>query len=211
MSNDEKHADSELELDLSATGSNDTSMDDKGLNLELDQEEVKSGPEAERAQRRAEVAEKTAKSLAGRILTGELSIDEIPEAQKYLLPRIKELAHIKPAPKVETVKKEWDFEIMADYVALKKQLKSLSLTKEQVSTIQEEFQDSLKIGKDPYKALERARKLAGIDLTKVRSMSQIHMGDSLQAANQEEELTPEKVNSSSALERFKRIQAKQGR
>ena len=101
--------------------------------------------------------------------------------------------------------------MIADYVALKRQLKSVSLTKEQVSIIEEEFQDSLKIGKDPYKALERARKLAGVDLTKVKSMSQIRMGDPIRAEQEEEELTPEKVNSSSALDRLKRFQAKQGR
>lgn len=211
MSNDEKHADSELELDLSATGSDDTSMDGKGLNLELDQDEDKSDSEAEKAKKREEVAEKTAKSFAGRILTGEISIDDVPEAQKYLLPRIKELAHIKPEPKAEKAKKEWDFEVMSDYVALKKQLKSLSLTKEQVATITEEFQDGLKIGKDPYKSLERARKLAGVDLSKAQAMSQFRIGDSIQAAQEEEELTPEKVNTSSPMERYKRLQAKQGR
>lgn len=208
MSNDETHSDSELGLDLSATEGNDTSMDDKGLNLELDQDEDKSDPEAEKAQKRAEVAEKTARSFAARVLTGEISIEEVPEAQKYLLPRIKELAHIKPTTKPEKVKKEWDFEVMADYVALKKQIKSLSLTKEQVQTIQEEFQDSLKIGKDPYKALERARKLAGVDLSKAQAMPQFKIGDSIQAGREEEELTPEKVNSSSALDRYKRLKAK---
>jgi len=183
MSNDDKHGDTDLSLDLEDVITNDSSVDDAersddqsdevGTELDLEPEEVSS---EDKAQKREQAAEAHAKSWAGKIVSGKATYDDIPKNHQYLVPMIEKLLG-----KKEEVKqaKPSSAEIMSivRFEALKEKLKSTDLEPNQVKDLNAEFKELMATGKfDADVALKKAIKYAGVVIGERAEMPKIKSG-----------------------------------
>jgi|TARA_Y100000310_G_scaffold157840_2_gene157288 hypothetical protein len=123
--------------------------------------------EAERERKRAEQVN----SFFKKIVSGKMSINDLPRHQQWLRPMIEERL-VEQAEK-EKVSKELDLDALVeaklaekederDFVNLKATLNSMRLTEKQTAEIEAEFRDLRKLGVPRTKSLQKAMQLAGV-------------------------------------------------
>ena len=110
-----------------------------------------------------------------KITEGDKSLDDIPAKQKWLKAHIEERLEVENAK--ETVAQEYDVDAIVEeklslklaqekakaaFNNMKEQLNSMDLTPEQKDTISQEFKDFRSDGLSLDKALDKARKVAGV-------------------------------------------------
>lgn len=137
---------------------NDASTNDE---LDLEVEENKEKPKSQDAET---VREKTIESFQRKLDSGQITIDQIPSSQKWVV------KHLKTAPKPEIdidqivdqklAKRENDKE----FASLKDKLNSATLKKDQKLTLQAEYKELVAHGVPSAKALKKAMVIAQVSL-----------------------------------------------
>lgn len=176
MSDDVKHSEDDLELSGLGTGADDVSTDEDSepLSIENDEEEQ----EDSQLSPAEKFAQEQAANLAAKIKAGKLTLDKLESSnQKWLVPTVKALLGDAVEGKKEAVVTE-DVRAIAQsevkqmleaekakaaFQAMEATLKDAPLSKEQISLLKAEYNEIKKHSYD-HKALEKAIKLAGIDL-----------------------------------------------
>lgn len=191
MSNDERRDDVELELDIPTDDGADPSIDegersgDEPDGVTTDDLDLDSGekPEDEKAkqQRREAAVLQHARAWASKIVAGKATYENIPDNHKYLIPRIKELLGQqekpvdKPAGDPDKTARMTQ-EQAVQFELLKRDLRKLPLTKEQIEIFNSKKRLFLSRGFNPLEAFREAIESAKIDLEQVVDQPKVKMG-----------------------------------
>lgn len=187
MSNDEKHDDSDLSLDLEDTSVDDTSVDEdeRSDDSEESEDEVVtdldlSNKDNEKAKKRDESVNASVKTWAGRIVSGKATYANIPANHQYLIPKIKALLGHKEEVKEtqQNDRAEIVREVQAQnrYEILLEKINKTSRTSEQNKILQAEYTVQIKAGISKDVALEKARKFAEVDIDEAADQPRIKTG-----------------------------------
>jgi len=152
----------ESELFESDDSTEENSDDESTTNIEKNGEEINNDDKSKEAK------DRQVDAFAKKVITGELSLDDIPERQQWLKPLVEE--RLKSSE--EAISKMVDDRLAAKlkekedadlFDTLKSKLALTKLTKAEKDEIEAEFKD-LKSYLTPGKALEKAIRIAKIDI-----------------------------------------------
>lgn len=175
MSDDVKHGEDDLDLSGVGTGADDVSTDEGGEapSIEEDDEGADASSQLSPAEK---AAQQQAENLAAKIKAGKLTLEKLESSdQKWLTPNVKALLGVTDEGAKATnedvrsiaqaeVKQMIEAEKAKDaFKSLEASINTLPLTGEEKSLLKSEYMEIKKHAYD-IKALEKAIKLAGIDL-----------------------------------------------
>ena len=214
MSDDVKHGDDELELDTTVEDteaddvstddakSTDDKSDDSSASLDLEEGNGTQADDKKTAAKQVQV-----KALAAKILTGELTYEKFPAAQKWLLSDVMEMVSsakgtkAKPADEGEVsklVQKELEKERFSNRL---KEVKAASLSTAENLAITERFKFLRAKGFSQLEALEDSLTFHRIDLAKAKPRQPVMKeGGNGKASNQQrkvEDVDIDEINSMS--------------
>lgn len=153
----------EKDSDQRKIESDDSSEDEENKGqLSLDEDK-----EAERERKKAEQVS----AFFKKIVSGKMSIDDLPKHQQWLRPMIEE--RLVDQAEKEKVSKELDLDALLeaklaekederDFINLKASVGSMKLSERQVAEIEAEFRELRTLGVSKTKALQKAMQLAGV-------------------------------------------------
>lgn len=158
-------------------------------NASLDLQEISSKEEAK---------QKQIDAFYRKVKTGDLSLDEIPSRQEWMKPFIE--ARLDSESVKETKKKELDVsDIVQEALQAERaegrfqdqfdSLKAMDLTANQMATINAEFKDLRSGGMSKDKALDTARRLAGVEVTSNRRTAMTPPNPNTVNVNSDDEVT----------------------
>jgi len=149
MSDDRNQDGSELKASITPESSTDAANTPQG-----DEEQTKTSvAEFER--------DRQIKVWAGRIASGEKTIDDIPAGQQWLKPLVSNRLEAKTQPAPQDIEKIVEAKLAEKEVANRVKALEANLSKDKLAVFQAEFKDLRDSGVPSAKALEKAMKIAG--------------------------------------------------
>jgi hypothetical protein len=150
------------ELFESDDSTEENSDDESTTNIEKNGEEINNDDKS------SEAKDRQVDAFAKKVITGELSLEDIPERQQWLKPLVEErlktsedaISKMVDDRLAVKLKEKEDTDL---FDTLKSKLSSTKLTKAEREEIEAEFKD-LKSYLSPGKALEKAIRIAKIDI-----------------------------------------------
>lgn len=225
MSDDVKHGDDDLDLDLdgddqgteaddvSTDDGKTTSQEDESTDLDLEEKETSKGNSD--AARDAQ-----AKAWANKILAGEKSFDDLPKDKKWLVPFITERVDAYRSTKKTAPSEDLDALLEAklkqreddrQFKDLEAQIRSLGLPQSQLREVNAEYKALKAEGLSPLKALQSAAKIARVEFddtaSRRRSLSTPKVGGGVKEARS---IADVDVNSLSDDDLYKMVSSMQG-